>query len=148
MRITDALLGEHGVFYAQFEHLAEALPRTRNVEEVHSLAAFLAAALGPHAHLEDELLFSALEPYLGTAGGPLRVMRSEHDEIEGALDRVQQVHELEAARNLVRRALTVAREHFAKEEHVLFPMAAQFLGDNRLAELGAAWAQRRDVMVR
>ena len=41
----------------------------------------------------------------------------------------------------------VARGHFAKEEQVLYPMAQQALGDAKLAELGARWAERRQVVV-
>lgn len=145
MKITDALLGEHRVFYAQFGHLEESLPSLGTREEVQRVAALLAAGLETHAHVEDELLFAALEPYLGSAAGPLLVMRHEHAEIEGALARVGQAEDLAVARDLLGQAVHVAREHFAKEEHVLFPMATQFLGDARLSELGVAWAARREV---
>jgi hemerythrin-like domain-containing protein len=41
--------------------------------------------------------------------------------------------------------VTVAREHFAKEERVLYPMATKALSAETLANLGAQWAARRDV---
>jgi len=34
MKMTDALLGEHGVFYAQFNHLEEVVPKTEDLSEV------------------------------------------------------------------------------------------------------------------
>jgi len=74
MKITDAFLGEHGVFYAQFSHLEQTVPNTAALGEVQAQAALLTAALETHAHLEEELLFSTLEPHLGQ-GGPLAVMR-------------------------------------------------------------------------
>jgi hypothetical protein len=31
MKITDALLGEHGVFYAQFSHLEKVVPQLEDL---------------------------------------------------------------------------------------------------------------------
>jgi len=144
MRITDALLGEHGVFYAQFDHLEQAVPAAETLAQVKDQAALLAAALKPHANLENDLLFAALEPHLGPMG-PLAVMRMEHDEIEGTLARVQEVKDLAGAQDLALHAIQVARDHFAKEEQVLFPMAQQVLSAEALAQLGAQWAEQRQV---
>ena len=146
MKITDALLGEHAMLYAQFDYLAQATPAAESLAVVHSLAAGLTATLASHAHLEDELLFSALDPYLGPMG-PLAVMRMEHDQIEGLLDRIPTTKELRQAQGLLQQALQVARGHFAKEEQVLFPIAEQALDQGRLAELGVQWAERRGVAI-
>ncbi|MDR7434508.1 MAG: hemerythrin domain-containing protein [Armatimonadota bacterium] len=146
MKITDALLGEHGVFYAQFTHLEQVLPHTETVGEVHAQAALLAAALATHARLEEDVLFPSLDPHLGPMG-PLAVMRAEHNEIEGTLSRIPNVDDLVEARGLLVHALQVARQHFAKEEQVLFPMAGQILGEETLTQLGAQWAERRSVSV-
>jgi hemerythrin-like domain-containing protein len=43
--------------------------------------------------------------------------------------------------------ITLARQHFAKEEQVLFPMAQQVLDDQELFELGAQWAKGRKVLL-
>jgi len=144
MRITEALLGEHGVFYAQFDHLEQAVPAAETLAQVQNQTALLAAGLGPHANLENDLLFAALEPHLGPMG-PLAVMRMEHDEIEGTLARVQEVKDLAGAQHLALHAIQVARDHFAKEEQVLFPMAQQVLSAEALAQLGAQWAEQRQV---
>lgn len=145
MKIIEALLGEHGVFYAQFDHLERTVPAAPALELVQSQAALLTAALATHAGLENELLFSALDPHLGQMG-PLAVMRMEHDEIESTLGQVQEARDLAQAQRLVLHAVRVARDHFAKEEQVLFPMAQQVLDGERLAQLGAQWAERRSVM--
>lgn len=145
MKITEALLGEHGVFYAQFDHLEQAVPAASALELVQSQAALLTAALATHAGLENELLFSALDPHLGQMG-PLAVMRMEHDEIENTLGQVQEARDLAQAQHLVLHAMRVARDHFAKEEQVLFPMAHQVLDEERLAQLGTQWAERRGVI--
>ncbi len=145
MKITEALLGEHGVFYAQFDHLEEVIPAAETLTQVQDLAALLAAGLKPHAHLENELLITAMEEQLGAGTGPMSVMRVEHDEIESTLTRVQEVRNLAEAQDLVLHAIQLARDHFAKEEQVLFPLAEQALGADTLSRLGAQWAEGRKV---
>jgi regulator of cell morphogenesis and NO signaling len=147
MKITEALLGEHGVFYAQFDYMEKNIPQTKDLTLVKSQSAMLAAALAPHAHLEDELLFSALEAHLDPQSGPLAVMRMEHDEIEGSLERLQKLQDLAEAKNLLLHAIQTARAHFAKEEQVLFPLAGQMLEAGKLVQLGAKWAEQRKVNV-
>jgi hemerythrin-like domain-containing protein len=144
MKIIEALLGEHGAFYAQFAHLEQAIPAAEDAAQIREQAALLAAALGSHANLENELLFAALDPHLGPMG-PLAVMRMEHDEIESALTGAQEAENVEEARTLLTRVIRVAREHFAKEERVLFPMALQVLDAETLDRLGEQWASRRGV---
>jgi iron-sulfur cluster repair protein YtfE (RIC family) len=162
MRITDALRGEHGVFYAQFDRLEQTLD-TYALALIQAQGALLAAGLAPHAHIENDVLFPVLENHLGEEG-PTRVFRMEHeeieaklqelkelqgmhDEIEGALARLPQLDDVGEARRLVREALYAAREHFAKEENMLFPMAEQILDERTLKALGAQWAERRSVVL-
>ncbi len=147
MQILEALLGEHGTFYAQFEHLEQMMPMATTLAQVQSPVALLTAALATHARMEDELLFTALEPYLGVQMGPLAVMRMEHNEIESTLTRVAEVQDLSQARGLVLQVMQVARDHFTKEEQVLFPMAKRALDGNTLTQLGRKWAERRNVTV-
>jgi len=146
MKITDALLGEHGAFYAQFDRLDEQLPGCRDVAEVREQAALLASALVSHARLEDELLFTAMET-AGVDPGLLASMATEHGEIADRLSRAQGTAELVLARNELLEAVSMARDHFAKEERLAFPLADERLGTPLLQELGAAWAARRDVFV-
>ena len=144
MKITDALLGEHAVFYAQFNHLEQSLPSADTLTQVKSQGAMLAAALAGHAHLEEELLFKIVEPHIGSMG-PLAVMRMEHDQIERGLERLPAVRELEQAQELLLQIVEVARAHFSKEEQVLYPMASRALSAETLIDLGAKWAARRAV---
>ena len=146
MDLTQALLGEHGVFYAQFDQL-EKTASSGTLAGVQAQAGLIAVALLGHASLEDDLLFTALEPHLGTQGGPLAVMRMDHIEIEGAFQRIARANDLEEASGLVREVLQTLRDHFAKEEQVLFPMAAQVLGPGRLVEMGGRWADARKVSI-
>ncbi len=146
MKITEALLGEHGAFYAQFEHLERAVPAAEALAQVQSQMALLSAALDTHARLEDQLLFTALDPHLGPMG-PLAVMRMEHDQIEGLFGRISQASSLSEAQDLTLQLIRVARDHFTKEERVLFPMATQILGPKTLLELGARWSEQRQVAI-
>lgn len=138
--ITDALLGEHGVIYPQLAHLEQA--GFGSAGEARAAAALLAAGLATHAQTEDELLFAPLEERIGP-GGPLAVMRIEHEQVEGTLAQLQEVEDAGEAKALAARLAAIAREHFAKEEQVLFPIAEQALGQEELTRLGAEWARRR-----
>ena len=140
MKVTDALLGEHAIFYAQFDYLEKSIPAAQDLTLVKSQGAMLTAALATHAHIEDELLFVALETDMNPESGPLAVMRMEHNEIEGSLVRLQEVLNLVEAKNLLLHTIQTARAHFAKEEQVLFPMAGQLLEANKLIQLGKQWA--------
>jgi regulator of cell morphogenesis and NO signaling len=164
--ITDALRGEHGVFYAQFDHIEGGLA-TVDLAGLKTQGALLASALAPHAHLENDILFPALERELGGDGGPLTVFRAEHaeiedaleklqtlrelsrhhDDIEGTLQRLPRVEDVAVARRLVGQTLAIARDHFSKEEHMLFPMAEQMLSEDALERLGEQWAAQRHVVL-
>lgn len=145
MDITDALRGEHAVFYAQFDYMETAL-RSGAIAEPRALGAMLAAALASHAHLEESLLFAAIEPHVGPSG-LLAVMREEHDEIERLLEELPDVGDSESAKRQLAGIIALAREHFAKEEEVLFGMAAQVLTAESLTALGRQWADQRSVML-
>ena len=147
MRITDAFRGEHGVFYAQFDLIDRFVPDAGSAAEVRAVAEMLGAALIPHAKLEDELLFNPLEEYAGPDADPISIMRFEHDDIETSLIRAQTSRDLGEAQQLLLRAVERAREHFAKEELVLFPLAEREIDRQRLEELGELWASRRAVAV-
>ena len=146
MRITAALLGEHGVLYGLFAALEETLPQVEDQAEAQRWAGLLGKVLTSHAQLENEILFPAVERQLGPIG-PLTVMRMEHEEIEETLGQALQVETPKEVRRLVQHVLQVAREHFAKEEHVLFPLADRALDEGTLEDLAYDWAERRRVAV-
>ena len=145
MLITDALLGEHGVFHLMLGHIEQALPSFDSLSNLQNRIAAFAFALESHAGIEDQLLFTTLEPHLGTQGGPLAVMRFEHNQITDLLGKIESATELDSARALARQMIEVTRGHFQKEEQILFRMARQFLSDDELASLGTQWAQHRKI---
>ncbi len=147
MKITDALLGEHGVFYAWFDALEEMLDELDGPDAVRALAAPLTRALVSHARFEDELLFDELAQRIGSDAAPLAVMRAEHEEIEAELERAASARSAREGADALRRAIDRAREHFAKEERVVFPIAREQLDGARLRLLAEQWAARRGVVL-
>lgn len=143
--ITDALRGEHAVIYRLLSHL-ESVCEEGDLRRTQILAGELEAALEDHARLEDELLFSSLDGVL-PPHGPLAVMRAEHEQIEGLLASFPDLEDGVEACNNVRRLVAVARDHFAKEEQVLFPMAEQMLPAAQLQQLGERWAAESGVTI-
>jgi hemerythrin-like domain-containing protein len=143
MKITDALLGEHAVIYLLLGHLEQSAGSYESAAEARTQGALLAASLGSHAELEDELLFCELESELGAGFGPLEVMRAEHADIEGTIALLRDVDDAAEARRLAEHIAAAARGHSAKEEQVLFPLAENALGEETLLRVGELWAARR-----
>ena len=136
MKVTECLGIEHRVFLRQIDRLAEAQRRGAPPPERRAMVALLGEVLEEHARIEDEILFPALESHLGRQAGPLAVMDAEHEEIRHLLAEVAQGDDDVDA--MVSRFIDLAREHFAKEDQVLFPLAEQLLGEERLTELAQA----------
>jgi len=144
VRVTDAFLGEHGVFYALFEKLEEQLGPEATAPELAGAAQLLCDSLVSHAKLEEELLFRALER-AGEGTEPLGAMHDEHVEIERQLALATRALVSEDAARALAEAIELAREHFLKEEEILFPMAARLLPPAELEALGARWSAARGV---
>ncbi len=88
MRLTDALLGEHGTFNTLFETVEEMGSIGGDLAKIESATAVLTAEVDSHAVLEEELLFPLLQPHLGTS--PLiDEMLAEHNEIRMGLERME-----------------------------------------------------------
>ena len=140
MLITDALLGEHAVFYLFLGHIDQALHALDSLSALqHRFAAF---ALETHADLEDELLFNALEPHLSTQAGPLAALRFEHSQIIDLFGKIESAADLNSARVFARQLFPIVRGHFQKEEQALFQMAARFLSKNELSALDGQCGER------
>jgi regulator of cell morphogenesis and NO signaling len=130
MDILGELSSDHGRLRSQMDAL-EAMTSP----DVELLRRF-AGELLTHATLEDRLLFCELESGLPSDHGPLLVMREEHHEIESRLARI----EADAAAGEIhglRHLFAIAREHFLKEEQVLFSFAERLIEPARLENLGA-----------
>jgi len=144
MDIVQALLGEHGALYAQFDYLEEAIPR-QSLSALQAQADVLAAALQSHARLEDELLFASLEPILGAGSPELLGMRMMHEDIDRGLESCRAATDDAGAQGDLLGVIGLARQHFLGEEQVLFPLAQARIPHATRDALGAEWAARRGV---
>ncbi|MCC6211663.1 MAG: hemerythrin domain-containing protein [Burkholderiales bacterium] len=89
-------------------------------------------ALAQHIVMEEDILFPALEGAAGiSGGGPIEVMRMEHEQMRALLDQMKQVLDARDASRyagLRESLLELLRQHNAKEESMLYPMMDQVLG--------------------
>ena len=143
MEAIEILMREHRAIERVVEALDAAADRLEDGTSVRpgfflEAAEFFAGfADGVHHRKEEDVLFDSLvEGGLPAGQGPVPVMRSEHEEAR-ALTRGLR----EAARRLdggdpgarsqviaqARRYSALIRDHIAKEDQVLFPMAAGLL---------------------
>jgi iron-sulfur cluster repair protein YtfE (RIC family) len=88
------------------------------------------AALARHFAAEEETLFPAFEARTGMSAGPTEVMRAEHRQMTGLVERMAAAL---ASRNDTaylgesETLLMLMRQHNLKEEQILYPMADQAL---------------------
>ncbi len=144
MKLTEALLGEHGLLHDLLDEVEAIAAGAKTAAEISAAIAAPVAVLLRHANLEDEILFPALEDAIGRAG-MCAAMRAEHRLIEAMAERVLAARELETSHRLLDDLLATTRTHFMKEEKVLFPTAERHVDAERLAALVAKWAAIRTV---
>ena len=63
--------------------------------------------------------------------------------IEEALAKVHKARTLKDAKKILLGAIAAAREHFDKEERIVFPMAERVLKAKTLSDLGREWLRER-----
>ncbi len=144
MRITDVLRAEHAVFHNLFDHIEAALPNVRTLAEVKSLTTVVETLLAPHSKTEDDLFIEPLEHYFDQIGQN-ETFHAEHVQIDAELAKIHKAKDIKSAKKLLLSAVARSREHFDKEERIVFPMAEHVLKAKTLKELGEAWLRRREV---
>jgi len=147
MKITDVLRAEHAVFHNLFDYIEAALPRTRTLAEVKSLANIMDKLTGPHSRTEDELFIDPLEHCFDQIG-QRETFHQEHQMIEAVTAKVHKARDLKTAKKFLLGAVTASRKHFDKEERIVFPLAERILKAETLNELGETWLRRRELPVR
>ena len=142
MKITEALLAEHLVFHNMFDHVEAVAPKLKTLAEVKSLAALLETLLKAHSDTEDELFIGPLEHCFEQIG-QRDAFLEEHQELDACLVRIRRVRQLKKGRQLLVAAVAYSREHFDKEERIVFPLAERVLSHKTLTALGDTWAEQR-----
>jgi hemerythrin-like domain-containing protein len=145
MKITDALLAEHVVFHNLFDQLELLVPRLRSLAEVRALADLLEALLQAHSKVEDELILEPLAHCMEQLGQQ-DTFHQEHVEIDASLKLCLKSRDLRKARRLLQDTVAASRNHFDKEERVVFPLAEKMLKSKTLTELGEQWRKQRNVL--
>ena len=144
MKITDVLRAEHAVFHNLFDHIEAAVPQLKTLAEVKALAAVVEKVHEPHAKTEDDLFMEPLSHCFDQIGQN-ETFHAEHRRIEEALAKAHHAKTVKEAKRILLGALAACRDHFDKEERIVFPMAERVLKAKTLSELGQAWLRRRDV---
>lgn len=151
MEATRILMDEHRVIERVLDALETAAGRLRDGGSVSPVVFSQAAefikgfADGCHHKKEEGVLFPAMEAAgVPAEGGPIGVMLAEHQEgrqltgaMRGAAERLAG-GDAGARAELVHAALQyvdLLRQHIAKEDNVLFPMAEQVLPAPAQAEV-------------
>ncbi|NBV23340.1 MAG: hypothetical protein EBS05_15650 [Proteobacteria bacterium] len=146
MKITEALLAEHVVFHNLFDYIERAAPRLRTLAELRALAGLLEALLEAHGKMEDTLVMEPLEQHLDQLGQN-EAVAAEHAEIDSQLAQVRTTRDLKKARAMLHGAVVLSRQHFDREERVIFPLAEKWLKSKTLQTLGTEWiAKRKQVL--
>jgi hemerythrin-like domain-containing protein len=143
MKITEALFAEHLVFHNMFDHIEDVAPQMRTLGEIKALAAVMESMLKAHSNTEDDLFIGPLEHCFEQIGQRDAFIQ-EHQEMDGNLTRVMMSTRVDAARELLLHAVAHSRQHFDKEERIVFPMAERVLKPSTLKELGQAWMHQRN----
>ena len=144
MKLTDVLRGEHAVFFALLDEIEEMASFAGEVAQIESAMTVLSTEVKSHASLEENLLFSALEPHVET-DELFAEMRADHDQIRLGLERIEDARDLNEALEAVGQTLAIARKHFKNEEEKLYALAEEVLDDETLNQLGEAWAAAHSV---
>ncbi len=147
MKITEILMAEHAVFHNLFDHIEAAAPRLKTPGEVKLLATLVDKVMAPHSKTEDDLFIEPLEHCFEQIGQN-ETFHAEHRQIEEALAKVQKARTLKDAKKVLLGVIAAARDHFDKEERIVFPMAERVLKAKTLSDLGREWLQKRQAALK
>jgi hypothetical protein len=146
MNILDTLKVEHGLFYFLFDWIRNQAVANPVTYKVNGSCIMVGRAIESHAKLEEELLFSALEPRLGRIGPSSCIIhRDEHKKIAQLF--ADGAYHSSATVGGLLEAVDFARHHFRQEEAFLFPMAARLLSQSHMERLGRCWVESRGLEV-
>jgi hemerythrin-like domain-containing protein len=133
--ITNFLTTEHVVFCELFDGIDRLLPDVRTAAEVRLLSRLVEGVLSRHAEVEQNLAFAALDHALAEKG-ELDHLYQDHEEIDACLHHATLAVELVEAVRFLRAGLKSSREHFDREEKMIFPLFEKLLDSAALEALG------------
>jgi len=140
MNVTlDLLGGQHQDVLTRLDEVERALGAGENAA-LAPFASYLAQEVAHHFEIEEQALFPLLAGHIGSEQGPLAVMNAEHASFRELLRQLSD--DLDSGRpgqaqQYAREIVDLLRGHIAKEDQVLFPMAARLLSPEELQEVDA-----------
>ena len=145
MDVTEPLRWEHEVVLDQLKAFEKALAEA-DWKGIRGTLQFFDERLALHRRKEEEILFPALGRHIGTDAGPIACMLHEHQDerekieiIRVALARgtvhPETVQEIRGAGGYI---LGLLRNHIAKENQILYPMAENTLSEEEKARIEEA----------
>ena len=130
--LSDFMARDHqrcDALFAEFESAAQA---DDSAGAQALLNAFI-VGMSRHFAMEEQGFFPEFEARTGmTQGGPTAVMKEEHAQMRGLLDRMAMAADagdLDSARSAGETLLILMEQHNMKEEHMLYPLADEVLGE-------------------
>ncbi len=156
MKATEILMDEHRMIERVLAVLEIAAGRAGRGDPVRP-GLFLEAADfimnfadGSHHHKEEGVLFKVMvDAGVPLEGGPIAVMLSEHEQARAYTQRLREAAERwdqgeDLGRKQVAQAATsyamLLRQHIAKEDRILFPMADQMIPPSKHSQVMADFA--------
>ena len=108
--------------------------------DLEGFVRYLQAEVVQHFAIEEHALFPVLARHLSSDQGPLAVMHAEHADFRDLLGRIAdalRVADVDQQRVCAQQLIELLRAHIAKEDRVLFPMAARLLSSAEQDEVDA-----------
>ena len=136
--IIDSLTLEHTVFGHLFHQIESLLPQLTTPQEAQLLGRLVEGILASHGDREENLAYAALDQFLANQN-ELDCLYQDHEEIDGRLERLRSARSLPEARQLLKEALHASRQHFKREELLIFPKLKTAFDEETLSELSEAW---------
>lgn len=135
MNVIDYLIVEHRVMLEWLDGLEDFLSKNTELrpDAIQVQMKCFLRVLEKHSAIEDRFLFPELNKLFDEAQlKPIRIFEFEHQEIEKITQSLQWAQDGRFVRVQTMKLISFLRDHFAKEENVLFPLMMQKVGSNRL----------------
>jgi len=137
MKITDYLIIQHRLIQSQLNFLKDLKESRRqgDVSGIKEMIFLIHNSMRRHSGIETDYLFPALRPYLGEEMGTRAVIEFEHRGINEILEKLRNADDPKTIQVESSRFIIYLRDHIAKEENILFPMAEESLGKECLEDM-------------
>jgi hemerythrin-like domain-containing protein len=145
--ITKTLIMEHAVFCKVFAQMEQVLAGSPSAPEVKLLASVAEGLLRSHGDAETDLAYSVLDHALADRGA-VEQLYQDHREIDAQFKLIHRATDSAEALRLLKRVLAATREHFRREEKIVFPVLEQTLQPATQQTLGQKWLESYSVSAR